>query len=172
MRRPWRIAAIALFALALAAGGLLGDRLLALTDQTRDTLRLYTDLVKVAHDKYGAEVSYRDLVYASIQGMIRTLDPHTTFLVAEEYQGMREKQQTSYYGLGILVGVRNGQLTVIALSFLAVAQIWRANLARQDCRRLPKTFLSEHRRSCSLDQTLPLSTRAARMKSGNCSSAG
>ncbi len=114
MRRSWRIAAIALFTLALAAGGLFGDRLLALTDQTRDTLRLYTDLVKVAHDKYGGEVSYRDLVYASIQGMIRTLDPHTTFLVAEEYQGMREKQQTSYYGLGILVGVRNGQLTVIA----------------------------------------------------------
>src|SRR5260370_6924222 len=77
MRRSWRIAAIALFALALAAGGLLGDRLLALTDQTRDTLRLYTDLVKVAHDKYGAEASYRDLVYASIQGMIRTLAPPT-----------------------------------------------------------------------------------------------
>jgi len=114
MRRSWRIAAIVLFALALAAGGLLGDRLLALTDQTRDTLRLYTDLVKVAHDRYGAEVTFRDLVYASIQGMIRTLDPHTTFLVAEEYQGMREKQQTSYYGLGILVGVRNGMLTVIA----------------------------------------------------------
>jgi carboxyl-terminal processing protease len=114
MRRSWRIAAVVLFSLALAVGGLFGDRLLALTDQTRDTLRLYTDLVKVAHDKYGAEVSYRDLVYASIQGMIRTLDPHTTFLVAEEYQGMREKQQTSYYGLGILVGVRNGQLTVIA----------------------------------------------------------
>ena len=114
MRRSWRIAAIALFTLALVAGGLLGDRLLALTDQTRDTLHLYTDLVKVAHDRYGSEVTYRDLVYASIQGMIRTLDPHTTFLVAEEYQGMREKQQTSYYGLGILVGVRNGMLTVIA----------------------------------------------------------
>jgi carboxyl-terminal processing protease len=113
MRRSWRIAAIVLFALALATGGLLGDRLLALTDQTRDRLRLYTDLVKVAHDRYGAEVSYRDLVYASIQGMIRTLDPHTTFMVAEEYQGVREKQQTSYYGLGILVGVRNGMLTVI-----------------------------------------------------------
>src|SRR5260370_41722547 len=97
LRRSWRIAAIALFALTLAAGGLLGDRLLALTDQTRDTLRLYTDLLKVAHDKYGAEVSYRDLVYAPIHGSTRTLDPHTTSLVAEEYQRMREKQQTSYY---------------------------------------------------------------------------
>jgi carboxyl-terminal processing protease len=114
MRRSWRIAAIALFTLALAVGGLLGDRLLALTDQTRDSLRQYTDLVKVAHDRYGSKVTYKDLVYASIQGMIRTLDPHTTFLVAEDYQGMREKQQTSYYGLGILVGVRNGMLTVIA----------------------------------------------------------
>ena len=114
MRRSWRTAAIILFTFALVAGGLLGDRLLALTDQTRDSLRLYTDLVRVAHDRYGAEVSYRDLVYASIQGMIRTLDPHTTFLVAEEYQGMREKQQTTYYGLGILVGLRDGMLTVIS----------------------------------------------------------
>ena len=114
MKRSWRIAAILLFILALVAGGVLGDRLLALTDQTRDTLRLYTELVNVAHDRYGADVSYRDLVYASIQGMIHTLDPHTNFLQAEDYQGMREKQQTTYYGLGILVGPRNGLLTVIA----------------------------------------------------------
>src|SRR5260370_26862022 len=114
MKRSWRIAAIVLLVRALVAGGVLGDRLLALTDQTRDTLRLYTELVNVAHDRYGAEVSYRDLVYASIQGMIHTLDPHTSFLQAEDYQGMREKQQTTYYGLGILVGPRNGLLTVIA----------------------------------------------------------
>ncbi|HVT16805.1 MAG TPA: S41 family peptidase [Thermoanaerobaculia bacterium] len=114
MRRSWRIVAILLFALALVVGGMLGNRLLALTDQTRDSLRLYTDLVKIAHERYGADVTYRDLVYASIQGVIRTLDPHSTFLVAEDYQGLREKQQTSYYGLGILVGVRNGLLTVIS----------------------------------------------------------
>jgi carboxyl-terminal processing protease len=114
MRRSWRIAAILLFSLALLAGGLLGDRLLALTDEARDSLKLYTELVSLAHDRYGAEVSYKDLVYSSIDGMVRTLDPHTTFLPPEAYQGMREKQQSSYYGLGILVGVRNGQLTVIS----------------------------------------------------------
>jgi carboxyl-terminal processing protease len=114
MTRTWRLAAILLFALALTVGGLLGDRLLALTDQTHDALRLYTELIDTAHDRYGADVTFRDLVYASIQGMIRTLDPHTSFLVAEDYQGMREKQQTTYYGLGILVGTRNGLLTVVA----------------------------------------------------------
>jgi carboxyl-terminal processing protease len=114
MRRSWRIAAIVLFAVALALGGLLGDRLLAVTDETRDSLRLYTELVNVAHERYGADVSYKDLVYSSVNGMLRALDPHTAFLSPEAYEGMREKQQTSFYGLGILVGVRNGQLTVIS----------------------------------------------------------
>ena len=114
MRRSWRNAAIALFILALALGGLLGDRLLAVTDEARDSLRLYTELINVAHERYGAEVSYKDLVYSSVNGMLRTLDPHTAFLSPEAYEGMREKQQTSFYGLGILVGVRNGQLTVIS----------------------------------------------------------
>jgi carboxyl-terminal processing protease len=114
MRRSWKITAIALFSFALVLGGLLGDRLLALTNEARDSLRLYTELVNVAHDRYGDEVSYRDLVYSSINGMLRALDPHTSFLSPEAYEGMREKQQSSFYGLGILVGMRNGQLTVIS----------------------------------------------------------
>jgi carboxyl-terminal processing protease len=114
MRRSWRITAIALFALALALGGLFGNRLLAVTNETRDSLKLYTELVNLAHEKYGADVSYSDLVYSSVNGMLRSLDPHTNFLPPEAYEGMREKQQTSFYGLGILVGVRNGQLTVIS----------------------------------------------------------
>jgi carboxyl-terminal processing protease len=114
MRRSWRITAITLFTLSIVLGGLFGDRLLALGNDTRDSLRLYTELVNVAHERYGAEVSYRDLVYSSINGMLRSLDPHTSFLSPEAYEGMREKQQTSFYGLGILVGVRNGQLTVIS----------------------------------------------------------
>jgi carboxyl-terminal processing protease len=114
MRRPWRIVAIGLFVLALALGSLFGDRLLAVTDETRDSLKLYTELVTLAHERYGTEVSYRDIVYSSVNGMLRALDPHTAFLSPEAYEGMREKQQTSFYGLGILVGVRNGQLTVIS----------------------------------------------------------
>jgi len=114
MRRTWKITAITLFSIALVLGGLVGDRLLALTNEARDSLRLYTELVNVAHERYGAEVSYRDLVYSSINGMLRALDPHTSFLSPEAYEGMREKQQSSFYGLGILVGMRNGQLTVIS----------------------------------------------------------
>ena len=114
MRRPWKIAAIVSFTLAVLLGGAVGNRVLAVTDEARQQLRLYTELVSLTHDHYGGEVSYRDLVYASIQGMLRTLDPHTNFLSSEAYASMRDRQQASFYGLGILVGMRNGQLTVIS----------------------------------------------------------
>jgi carboxyl-terminal processing protease len=114
MRRPWKVAAILAFTLAVVLGGALGNRVLAVTDEAREKLRLYTEMVQLVHERYGSDVSYRDLVYASIQGMLRTLDPHTNFLSSEAYASMRDRQQASFYGLGILVGMRNGQLTVIS----------------------------------------------------------
>ncbi len=114
MRRPWKIVAITAFTLAVLLGSAIGNRVLAVTDETRERLRLYTELVSAVHERYGGEVSYRDLVYASIQGMLRTLDPHTNFLSSEAYASMRDRQQSSFYGLGILVGMRNSVLTVIS----------------------------------------------------------
>ncbi|MDX1385090.1 MAG: PDZ domain-containing protein, partial [Thermoanaerobaculia bacterium] len=113
MRSRWRVVAVVLFVLSIFVGGLVGDRLLALTDETREALRLYTELMTVAHESYGAEVEYEDLVFSSINGMLRGLDPHTSFLSADAYAGMRERQRSTFHGLGILVGMRNGLLTVI-----------------------------------------------------------
>jgi carboxyl-terminal processing protease len=113
VRLRWKTAATVLFVLTLVVGGLLGDRLLALNQEAREVLRVYTELLTVAHDSYGDEISYRDLVNSSIEGIVRTLDPHTTYLTAEAYASMRDRQQSSFFGLGILVGTRNGQITVI-----------------------------------------------------------
>jgi carboxyl-terminal processing protease len=113
MKPTWRNTALALFTACLLLGGIFGNQVLALTDQTREVLQTYTQLVTLAHENYGQDVSYRNLVSASIQGMLRTLDPHTSFLRVEAYADMRDRQQTSFSGLGILVGMRNGQLTII-----------------------------------------------------------
>lgn len=114
MTKPWRNTAIVLFTASLLAGGLVGDKLLAVSAETQGQMRLYTEILSLAHESYGDEVSYRDLVYASIDGMLRTLDPHTNFLSPESYESMKERQQGSFYGLGILVSMRNGQLTIIS----------------------------------------------------------
>jgi carboxyl-terminal processing protease len=113
VRPRWRLTATVLFALTLLVASLFGDRLLALNHEAREVLRVYTELLKVSNETYGGETSYKDLVNASIDGMVRSLDPHTSFLTAEAYSQMRDRQQSSFFGLGILVGLRNGQITVI-----------------------------------------------------------
>lgn len=113
MRPSWRIAAVVAFAVALGLGGVFGNRVLAVTDEARDALRSYTELVTAMHDSYPIERTYEELVTASIQGVVRTLDPHTNFLSAADFDDMRNRQQSTFSGLGILVGMRNGRLTVI-----------------------------------------------------------
>lgn len=116
MKRLRRIPAISLFVIALVCGGSFGDRALAaaVSDETRDSLRLFTELVSVEHERYGSDVRYEDLLESAIAGMLHTLDPHTNFLPPSAYDGLRGKQQSSFYGIGILVGIRNDQLTVIS----------------------------------------------------------
>ncbi len=115
MKRPWRNLVIVLFAMAVLAGGLAGGKLLAIHADELEQVRLYTNLVEAAYSSYAVDdVTYRDLVFASIGGMLRNLDPHTSFLPPVAYDSMRERQQSSFYGLGIYVGTRNGRLTVIS----------------------------------------------------------
>lgn len=114
MRRSWVIFSSILFFLTLSLGSVFGDRLLSLSREARSDLKTYTNLLEVAKEHYAGEATHKSLVYASIDGMIKDLDPHTNFLPPEAYTQMQERQQSSFFGLGILVGIRNAQLTVIA----------------------------------------------------------
>ena len=115
MKKPWRNLALVLFLAAVLVGGVAGGNLLAVGSGEFAPIREYTDLVEAAHAHYAVpDVAYRDLIYASIGGMLRSLDPHTSFLPPVAYDSMRERQQSSFYGLGIYVGTRNGRLTVIS----------------------------------------------------------
>ena len=115
MKKPWRNLALVLFVAAVLVGGVAGGNLLAVASGEFAPIREYTDLVEAAHAHYAVpDVAYRDLIYASIGGMLRSLDPHTSFLPPVAYDSMRERQQSSFYGLGIYVGTRNGRLTVIS----------------------------------------------------------
>jgi carboxyl-terminal processing protease len=95
-------------------GGLFGRRAQAKADRYTEFLRRYTHVLKVVEDEYVTEVDPKELVHASIRGMLRTLDPHSNFLPKQEYTQLQERQQGSYHGLGISVQMRDGNLTVIS----------------------------------------------------------
>ena len=61
----------------------------------------------------GTDVDLHDIEYAAVNGMLRTLDPHTVLLTPEVYTEMRMTTRGEFGGLGIVISVRDGQLTII-----------------------------------------------------------
>ncbi|MEO7918441.1 MAG: S41 family peptidase, partial [Thermoanaerobaculia bacterium] len=103
----------AFLAASTLLGGVVGPKIFAVSDATHPGFKEYSDLLTTARAWYADELPADKLVYSSIQGMLSTLDPHTTFLEPEEYGAMQEKQRGSFYGLGIIISKRNGAITVI-----------------------------------------------------------
>ena len=50
----------------------------------------------------------------AIPGMLRTLDPHSSFFDPRDFQLLREDQKGAYYGVGMSVAARDGKTIVIA----------------------------------------------------------
>jgi carboxyl-terminal processing protease len=115
----WTFSLTLLVAIAGATllGGLYGNALFGAPAQNsgelQKRLREYTDLLNAVTANSAEELGSDKFVYASIDGMLRSLDPHTSFLEPKEYSDMQDRQKGTFYGLGILVTKRNEQVTVI-----------------------------------------------------------
>jgi carboxyl-terminal processing protease len=96
-------------------GGFYGNRLFGAPMQSdvQKRMREYTDLLGAVTYWTPEETGSDKFVYSSIEGMLRTLDPHSSFFEPKEYADMQDRQKGSFYGLGILVTKRNDQVTVI-----------------------------------------------------------
>ena len=116
--KKWTFSLTLLVAIAGATllGGFYGNRLFGAPMQNGDLqkrMKEYTDLLNAVTTWSAEDIASDKFVYASIDGMLRTLDPHTSFLEPKEYSDMQDRQKGTFYGLGILVTKRNDQVTVI-----------------------------------------------------------
>jgi len=56
---------------------------------------------------------FPEVEYAAVNGMLATLDPHSALLRPEDYQEMKASTRGKFGGLGIVVSLRDGHLTVV-----------------------------------------------------------
>ena len=101
--------------LSALAGGLFGARALATQDRVAEQYKVFSHALAAIEANYVDEVDPERLVYSAINGMLQTLDPHSSFMNPRSYSQMRERQEGRYYGLGITIQVLNGDITVMAL---------------------------------------------------------
>jgi carboxyl-terminal processing protease len=82
-------------------------------DLKRDVHLMYRAL-QLVHGKYREARPSRDLVYSAIRGMLQSLDPFTNFVEPKQSQEMGIRLKGEYGGLGIVISMKDKQLTVIS----------------------------------------------------------
>lgn len=70
---------------------------------SNEFLRNFTEAVDTIEKNYVGNIGADKLVYSAIKGMLRALDPHSSFFEPKEFSRLREEQHSKYYGLGIRV---------------------------------------------------------------------
>lgn len=116
MRRPRFRPAVLLAALLPAALAVVfGASVVRSQDELSQQYRMFTAALAAVEREYVEKLPSDRLVYGAIDGMLKTLDPHSSFFDPKEYARMRERQEGRYYGLGITIQAIDGDITVMSI---------------------------------------------------------
>ena len=79
-----------------------------------EQLDLFGNVFERVRSDYVEQVDDKKLIEAAINGMLTSLDPHSSFLSAKDYEDMQTQTRGSFGGLGIEVGQEDGLVKVIS----------------------------------------------------------
>ena len=86
----------------------------AVSSETYRQLNMFGDVFERVRSEYVEEVDDAELIEAAIQGMLSSLDPHSTFLNSKAYGEMQVHTRGEFGGLGIEVTMENGLVKVVS----------------------------------------------------------
>src|SRR5467141_2655214 len=82
--------------------------------ETYRALDLFAAVFERVRSDYVEEVSDETLVESAINGMLSSLDPHSSYLNPKNYKDMQVQTRGEFGGLGIEVTMENGLVKVVA----------------------------------------------------------
>lgn len=79
-----------------------------------EQLDLFGDIFERIRGQYVEEVDSKDLIEAAINGMLTSLDPHSSYLPPKDFDNMQEQTRGEFGGLGIEVTQEEGFVKVVS----------------------------------------------------------
>jgi carboxyl-terminal processing protease len=114
-KRAFRWTFLGVLALAIAIIGPGVYR--GLSDNRENTyqgLKIFSDVIELVEKNYVDEVKSKKLIENAIQGMVSSLDPHSSLLTPDAYKELQIDTQGEFTGIGIHVTMRDNLVTVIS----------------------------------------------------------
>src|SRR3954451_17943631 len=85
-------------------------------DSAYPSIELFSFVMEKVRKDYvdGQKLTYQELVYGALKGMLNTLDPHSEFMDPEKYKELQNDTQGAFGGLGIVVSMKDNFVTVVS----------------------------------------------------------
>ena len=107
---------------ALTVNLLIGARIFLNSSQAAEkdsvypSMELFAYVMERVRKDYvdGQKLTYQELVYGALKGMLNTLDPHSEFMEPEKYKELQSDTQGAFGGLGIVISMKDNFITVVA----------------------------------------------------------
>ncbi len=106
--------AMVLASVALILGHGFYRDLSANNEETYKGLKLFSDVIELVQKNYVDEVDTQNMIDAAIQGMVRSLDPHSALLPPDALKELQIDTHGEFTGIGIHITMRNSLVTVIS----------------------------------------------------------
>ncbi|HSI84569.1 MAG: S41 family peptidase [Candidatus Methylacidiphilales bacterium] len=92
------------------------DTAQAKVDESYKNTLLLQRVIELVRQEYvdPTKTNYKDLTYSALKGVLSSLDPHSQFLDEESFAEMQKDTKGEFSGLGIVVGMRDGNVIIIA----------------------------------------------------------
>ena len=107
MKRSFIAIAVVLVAIGAVAGALFGrlqNSASAGTAMTTDRVAAdYREALEVIGENYGGKADREGMSDSSIQGMLWSLDPHSSFFTRAEFERLSQEQASQFYGIGVSI---------------------------------------------------------------------
>jgi len=107
------VAAVALFAFSTTYQSAVAVERPAY-DETFEQLELFADVLARVRSQYVVEVDDSELIEDAMNGMLQSLDPHSSYISPDAFRDLRQNNKGEYGGLGMEVTMEDGFVKVIA----------------------------------------------------------
>jgi carboxyl-terminal processing protease len=109
--------------------GFFGD-LAAKSEESYEGLKIFSDVIQLVEKEYVDEVDSKELIQKAIQGMVQSLDPHSSLLPPEAFEDLQIDTKGKFTGIGIHITMKDGFVTVI--SPIEDTPAYKAGIIAQD----------------------------------------
>ncbi len=99
-------------------------------EETFKALKLFSKIFRLIEENYVTQVTPKELILGAINGMLSSLDPHSSLMKPEEFKELEIETKGSFTGIGIEITIKDEILTVVAP--IEDTPAWRAGIKPGD----------------------------------------